>query len=63
MTKKTPPTAAKLPTEALLKLVAGAMGRLQTLSQDEKVRQEALNVAQAVSRLLSAIRESGGRAK
>ncbi|WP_425146859.1 hypothetical protein [Deinococcus sp.] len=58
MTKKTAPTVTKLPTEALLKLVAGAMQRLQTLSKDQKVREEALNVGQAVGRLMQAIRDS-----
>ena len=57
MTKK-PNPAARLPTEALLNLVSGAMQRLQTLSKDPKVRDEAMNVGQAVGRLLQAIRDS-----
>lgn len=57
MTKK-PNPAARLPTEALLKLVSGAMQRLSALSKDEKVREEAMNVGQAAGRLLQAIRDS-----
>ncbi|GGQ99851.1 hypothetical protein [Deinococcus ruber] len=57
MTKK-PNPAAKLPTEALLNMVSAAMQRLSALSKDEKVRQEALNVGQAVGRLMQAIRDS-----
>ena len=52
---KKSPGVHKLTTEALLRLVRGVAERLSRLSRDPQVRQEALNVAQAVGRLLKAI--------
>ncbi|MGI8747385.1 MAG: hypothetical protein ACR2J4_03390 [Deinococcus sp.] len=56
---KSPRHGARLSTEALLQLVAGVAARLSRLSRDPGVRREAVNVGQAVSRLLTAIRQSG----
>ena len=52
---KKSPGAHRLTTEALLRLVRGVAERLSRLSRDPHVRQEALNVSQAVGRLLRAI--------
>ena len=51
----------KLPTQAVLNLAKDAAQRLGTLSQDPQVRREAANVAQAVQRLLAAVRDSKPR--
>ncbi len=48
----------KLPTQAALNLAKDTAQRLGTLSQDPQVRREAANVAQAVQRLLAAVRDS-----
>ncbi len=58
---KTPPGKARtsVPTEALLRAVRDAAERLTRFSRDPEVRREAGNVAQAVGRLLEAIRNAG----
>lgn len=52
-----------IPTEALLRAARSAAERLTHLSRDPEVRREAAHVAQATSRLLTAIRRSGSGAK
>ncbi|GGL66979.1 hypothetical protein GCM10010840_01180 [Deinococcus aerolatus] len=58
---QTPPGKARtsVPTEALLRAVRDAAERLTRFSRDPEVRREAGNVAQAVGRLLEAIRNAG----
>ncbi|AIZ44484.1 hypothetical protein QR90_04305 [Deinococcus radiopugnans] len=58
---KTPPGKGRtsVPTEALLRAVRDASERLTRFSRDPEVRREAGNVAQAVGRLLDAIRKAG----
>lgn len=51
----------KLPTDAVLKLAKTATERLGALSKDPTVRQEALNVTDALQRLMRAVRESKPR--
>ncbi|WP_181391956.1 hypothetical protein [Deinococcus irradiatisoli] len=51
----------KLPTAAVLKLAKDAAERLGSLSKDPQVRQEALNVTDALQRLLRAVREAKPR--
>jgi hypothetical protein len=53
------PGRARVPTEALLRAVRDAAERLTRFSRDPDVRREAGNVAQAVGKLLDAIRRSG----
>lgn len=57
---KTPPGKGRtsVPTEALLRAVRDAAERLTRFSRDPDVRREAGNVAQAVGRLLDAIRNA-----
>ncbi|MFK7601395.1 hypothetical protein ACI3L1_04195 [Deinococcus sp. SM5_A1] len=63
---KTPPDPSdfgkrrtSVPTESLLRAVRDASERLTRFSRDPDVRREAGNVAQAVGKLLDAIRKSG----
>lgn len=56
-----PKIPIKLPTAAVLKLAQGATERLGTLSKDPKVREEALNVTDALQRLMRAVRDSRPR--
>ena len=51
----------KLPTDAVLQLAKIATERLGALSKDPAVRQEALNVTDALQRLMRAVRESKPR--
>ncbi len=51
----------KLPTDAVLQLAKTATERLGALSKDPTVRQEALNVTDALQRLMRAVRESKPR--
>ncbi|CAM3555185.1 hypothetical protein DESA109040_16155 [Deinococcus saxicola] len=53
------PGRTSVPTEALLRAVRDASERLIRFSRDPDVRRDAGNVAQAVGRLLDAIRRSG----
>ncbi|WP_216319620.1 hypothetical protein [Deinococcus aestuarii] len=55
----TRPRRARIPVETLLGAARNAAERLTQLSRDPEVRREAANVAQAVTRLLAAIRKSG----
>lgn len=55
----TRPRRARISTEALLNAARRAAERLTQLSRDPEVRREASNVAQAVTRLLNAIRRAG----
>lgn len=55
----TRPRRARISTEALLNAARRAAERLTQLSRDPEVRREAANVAQAVTRLLNAIRRAG----
>ena len=55
----TRPRRARIPVETLLGAARNAAERLTQLSRDPEVRKEAANVAQAVTRLLMAIRKSG----
>ncbi|BDP42359.1 hypothetical protein DAETH_23280 [Deinococcus aetherius] len=50
---------ARIPVETLLRAAHNAAERLTQLSRNPEVRREAANVAQAVTRLLVAIRRSG----
>ncbi len=54
-------TPIRLPTAAVLKLARDAAERLGSLSKDPAVRQEALNVTDALQRLLRAVRDSKPR--
>jgi hypothetical protein len=65
---RTPPSGkvpgrARVPTEALLSAVRDAAERLTRFSRDPDVRREAAQVAQAVGRLLEAIRRAAERPK
>ncbi|GHF47588.1 hypothetical protein HNQ07_002763 [Deinococcus metalli] len=53
------PHRPRVPTEALLDAARRASERLTHLSRDPDVRREAGNVAQAVAKLLEAIRKAG----
>ncbi|WP_309572096.1 hypothetical protein [Deinococcus sp.] len=53
------PKRSYIPTEALFDAARRASERLGHLSRDPDVRREAGNVAQAMSRLLDAIKKSG----
>ncbi len=55
----TRPRRTRISTEALLNAARRAAERLTHLSRDPEVRREAGNVAQAVTRLLNAIRRAG----
>lgn len=57
MTRK----SIRLPTAAALKLARDAAERLGSLSKDPTVRQEALNVTDALQRLLRAVKGSKPR--
>jgi len=59
----TRPRRTRISVEALLNAARTAAERLTHLSRDPEVRREAANVAQAVTRLLTAIRRSGTRPK
>ena len=54
-------TPLKLPTQAVLELARDAAERLAALSKDPAVRQEAANVADAVQKLMKAVRDSRPR--
>lgn len=49
---------ARIPTETLLNAARSAADRLSHLSRDPDVRREAGNVAQAMSKLLDAIKQA-----
>lgn len=51
----------KLPTAAVLEMAKVATARLGALSKDPQVREEAVHVADALQRLMRAIRESKPR--
>ncbi|GMA14625.1 hypothetical protein E5F05_10415 [Deinococcus metallilatus] len=53
------PGPAGLSTEALLEAARRAADRLIYVSRDPDVRREAVNAAQAITRLLNALRNSG----
>lgn len=53
------PKRSYIPTEALLGAARRASERLGHLSRDPDVRNEAGNVAQAMGKLLDAIRKAG----
>ncbi|THF85915.1 hypothetical protein E7T09_15520 [Deinococcus sp. KSM4-11] len=53
------PGRTRVPTEALLTAARSAADRLTHLSRDPDVRREAGNVAQAMGKLLEAIRNAG----
>jgi hypothetical protein len=55
----TRPRRTRIPIETLLNAARHAAERLTQLSRDPEVRKEAADVAQAVTRLLTAIRRSG----
>jgi hypothetical protein len=61
MTRPSTPKATRLPTTAVLNLAKAAATRLGALSKDPAVRAEALNVAQALQKLMQAIKASGQR--
>lgn len=55
----TAPRRPRVPTEKLLDATRRAADRLSHLARDPDVRREAGNVAQALTRLLDAIRRAG----
>lgn len=59
----TRPRRTRISVEALLGAARTAAERLTHLSRDPEVRREAAHVAQAVTRLLTAIRRSGTGSK
>ena len=56
MTRKRP---IRIPAETLLDAARSAAERLTHLSRDPQVRRDAAQVAQAVGRLLTSIRQAG----
>ena len=53
------PRRSVIPTEALLSAARRVADRLSHLSRDPDVRREAGNVAQAMARLLEAMKKAG----